>query len=71
VLAAFTSRREGVGFARAVAGGLGLGVRWIVAFLPQEASFGWKARRTSGELRLVARENSRPPEPTSADSGRH
>jgi hypothetical protein len=33
-LAVETSRREGIGFARAVARGLGLGVRWIFAFLP-------------------------------------
>lgn len=33
-LAVETSRREGIGFARAVARGLGLGVRWIIAFLP-------------------------------------
>lgn len=33
-LAVVTSRREGIGFARAVARGLGLGVRWVVAFLP-------------------------------------
>jgi hypothetical protein len=33
-LAVETSRHEGIGFARAVARGLGFGVRWIFAFLP-------------------------------------
>ncbi|HYZ18083.1 MAG TPA: hypothetical protein VE615_00935 [Gaiellaceae bacterium] len=33
-LAVVTSRRQGVGIARAVARGMGLGVKWIVWFLP-------------------------------------